>query len=342
MSILRTALPFALLFTSCGTVPSPGATEAGGKRPSTSRLKAMGGQSIVCYNVENLFDIEDDPTINDADFLPEGSLAWTKERYTLKLEHLSEAISWSVDGTPAIIGLVEVENRTVVEDLASTKMLKEADYHIVHHDSPDERGIDVALLVHPSFTGVVKDEALKVDLLGDRTRDVLHVELALIHGQRLHIFVNHWPSRRDGEASVSKRMTAAAVVRKKVDEILDADPVALVLIMGDLNDTPSDRSIREGLGAACDKEAKADLYDLMCIDQPRSQGSYNYKGEWSYLDHMIVSEALLPKVASAKAFWDDRLLFRHPRYGRSPNKTYAGRDHKGGYSDHLPIVLRLK
>lgn len=330
---------FALL-VACSASTTPRLVEDQG--PARGELSSMAGQAVVCYNVENLFDTEDDPAVNDEDFLPNGALAWTADRYDHKLQHLSEAISWSTDGPPALLGLVEVENRKVVADLAGTGRLKDAGYMVVHHDSPDERGIDVALLVHPDFATVIHDEALTVEIPNDRTRDVLYVEVAMAEDQRLHVFVNHWPSRRDGEVSVPKRMAAAAVVRAKVDRILATDPEARILIMGDFNDTPLDASIREGLGAACDRATKARLFDLMCIDQPHGHGSYNYQGKWDYLDQMIVSAAFMPMVASAKAYWDDRLLFKHPRYGRSPNKTYAGRDFKGGYSDHLPIVLRLK
>jgi endonuclease/exonuclease/phosphatase family metal-dependent hydrolase len=301
----------------------------------------MAGQAIVSYNVENLFDTKDDPATNDADFLPESERAWTPERYRTKLQRLAEAITWSAEGTPALVGLVEVENGQVVRDLAETGALKDGDYQVVHHDSPDERGIDVALLVHPRFAKVVKEQALTVPLPNDHTRDVLYAELTIANSERLHVFMNHWPSRRDGEASVPKRMAAAAVVRAQVDLILAEDPKAQVLIMGDLNDAPRDASIQQGLGAACDANAEANLFDLMCMGQPEGHGSYNYRGEWDYLDQMIVSRTLLARAASAKAYWDDRLLFKHPRYGPSPDKTYAGSDYKGGYSDHLPIVLRL-
>lgn len=305
-------------------------------------LAPLSGRYIVSYNVENLFDVHDDPATNDEDFTPQGRLQWTTDRYTTKLERLAEAIGWSAEGAPAIIGLVEVENRTVVEDLARTGVLKPVGYQVVHHDSPDERGIDVALMVDPRYGKVLRQEPLSVPLDRDRTRDVLYLEVGLAGDERLHVFVNHWPSRRDGERSVPKRMATANVVRAAVDEVLGADPDAQVLIMGDFNDAPTDRSVQEGLGAACDPASKASLFALMCMDQPSGHGSYNYKGEWSYLDQMVVSRALLNKVAEAKAFWDDRLLFRHPRYGRSPDKTYAGDDYKGGYSDHLPIYLHLK
>lgn len=311
------------------------------KGPS-SALLPLDGRSIVGYNVENLFDTEDDPATNDEDYLPNGSLNWTDERYAQKLVRLAEAITWAADGPPAIVGLMEVENRKVVVDLAGTSTLKGTGYTVVHHDSPDERGIDVALLVDPRYAQVKKDEALTVLLEGDHTRDVLYAQLGLAGGASLHVFVNHWPSRRDGEKSVAKRLAAAQVVRTRVSALLKADPNAQVLILGDFNDAPTDISIQDGLGAACDINAKADLFDLMCIGQPKGHGSYNYQGDWSYLDQFIVSGSLLAKVAGAKAFWDDRLLFKHPRYGPSPDRTFAGRSYKGGYSDHLPVVLRLK
>lgn len=335
-------LVWPLFVAACGAPPMEGTVMSTAEDPGA--LRSLAGARIVHYNVENLFDTIDDPNTNDNDFLPDGPLQWTADRYALKLERLAQAIAWSGQGAPPIVGLVEVENRGVVEDLAATPPLADARYIVVHHDSPDERGIDAALLVSPAHARVRSHEALRVDLPGgDRTRDVLYAELELAQGAALHVLVNHWPSRRDGEAvSMPKRMAAAHVVRKRVNAILDRDPDARVLIMGDMNDGPTDRSVAEGLGAVCDPSAAAHLYALMCIDQPEGQGSYNYQGEWSYLDQFIVSRALLDQVDEAKAYWDDRLLFRHPRYGRSPDRTYAGTDHKGGYSDHLPVVLQLR
>lgn len=342
---MRLSWSFLLLCTACGVATSSEPMQEDRSDAVVQEdkdLQPLDGRAIVCYNVENLFDTQDDPAIDDADFLPTGVLAWDNERYRTKLDQLSEAIHWSAAGEPALIGLVEVENKKVVEELAATGGLKKANYAVVHHDSPDERGIDVALLVHPEFAEVAAEEPLNVPLVDDRTRDVLYVRLDLARKGMLHVFVNHWPSRRDGDTSIPKRMAAAKVVRDRVNALLKDDPEARILIMGDFNDSPVDASIQQGLGAACDAASKATLFDLMCMGQPEGHGSYNYQGEWSYLDQFIVSAALLPLVDYSKAFWDDRLLFRHPRYGKSPDKTYAGREYKGGYSDHLPIVLRLK
>lgn len=309
----------------------------------TVSLKAGNGAAIVSYNVENLFDVEDDPAIHDEDFLPQGKLRWTADRYRHKLDQLAKAITWAGSGPPVLLGLAEVENEGVLRDLVRTAPLSKAGYAIVHFDSPDERGIDVALLVRRDFAQVLKEEPLQVNLGHDRTRDVLYAELQLADGGKLHMLMNHWPSRGGGvEMSAPKRMAAAKVVRRKVDGILQQDPGAKVLIMGDFNDHPRDASIQAGLKAACGLDEKADLFDLMCMGQQPNSGSYQYDGKWDYLDQMIVSRALLNgngvTVRSAKAFHDDRLLFRHPKYGPSPNKTYSGGHYKGGFSDHLPVV----
>ena len=293
---------------------------------------------VVFYNVENLFDTTDDPRTNDDDFTPAGRLQWTADRYATKLSHLAQAISWSGDRLPDLIGLAEVENRAVVQDLASTSPLDGGQYEVVHFDSPDERGIDVALLVKRGVGEVTGERALRVDLDGDHTRDVLYARLGT-GGTTWHLYVCHWPSRREGPAvSAPKRLEAALTLREHLDEV--RGPGDRVLIMGDFNDTPTDASIQKGLGATCDPSAE--LVALMCVDQPEGHGSHNFRGDWAYLDQFITDPVTAGEVASAKALWDQRLLFRHPKYGRSPDKTYSGTSYKGGYSDHLPIVLRLR
>lgn len=300
----------------------------------------LAGLQIMFYNVENLYDTEDDPATDDKDFLPGSEQDWTPERLSKKLQHLAEAVSMAGGEPPVFLGLAEVENRKVVERLASETALKAANYGVVHQDSPDERGIDVALLFDQDIFKLIRFEALNVPLPDDdRTRDILHGEFTT-QGHTFHVFVNHWPSRREGQQkSEPKRMAAAHVLKEALAKIPDA-ATTHVIIMGDFNDTPTDRSIQEGLGATC-TNASTGLVDLMCVDQPAGHGSHQYDSHWDYLDQFIVGGELTTHVKEAKALWDDRLLFKHPKYGLSPDKTYSGRSYKGGYSDHLPIVLRF-
>ncbi|MEZ4740459.1 MAG: endonuclease [Flavobacteriales bacterium] len=298
------------------------------------------GTAVVFYNVENLFDTRDDPKTNDNDFLPSSSIKWTEERLGTKLERLAEAISLCSSELPVLVGLSEVENRAVVEALARMPALSTAKYEVLHFDSPDERGIDVALMVAHGHFEVEFAKALNVDLGRDRTRDILQVELRS-GAHRYHVFVNHWPSRREGLArSEPKRMAAARVLAQAVDAIAQG-PLDHIIIMGDLNDTPLDNSVQNGLGARCRIEGER-LVDLMCRDRPEGTGSHQYNRQWQYLDQFIVAPMLSGEVAEASAVHHPRLLFDHPRYGPSPDKTYSGGHYKGGHSDHLPIVLRFK
>jgi hypothetical protein len=342
----RAVSAFLLLLLGCGREGT-----AGARSQDQPALQAIGNGTMVCYNVENLFDIADDPAARgDEEYTPDGALRWTEERYRTKLDHLAEAIAMAGDELPLMIGLLEVENAQVCLDLVATPPLDKGNYVLQHFDSPDERGIDVALLVQEGpHCRPDHAEALRVGLPGDATRDVLYARLILADGEALHVFVNHWPSRREGvRESEPKRMKAAQVVRRKVDAILAQAPAARIVIMGDLNDTPLDRSIREGLDAALDTGHKDnDLYDLVAMDRRTDAGSHQFDGEWSYLDHMIVSRGMVwPKsgfrAVSAGALRDERLLFNHPRFGPSPNRTYGGHGkYHGGYSDHLPVVLQL-
>lgn len=294
---------------------------------------------VVFYNVENLFDTENDPSTNDDEFTPTSKQEWTEDRLAKKLKHLSESIDMADEGSPVLIGLAEVENRAVVDRLMEEPLLRKGEYKVIHFGSPDERGIDVALAYRPDLE-LVHAEPLEVKLKDDRTRDILHVELQA-EGHVFHVFVDHWPSRYGGvEKSEPKRMAAAAVLKRAVRKIRTSGTVH-VLIMGDFNDSPMDRSIQEGLGASCDPKAGG-LIDLMCPTGKEYEGSYNYQGHWDYLDQFIVDPELLEHVESAKAVTDDRLLFTHPKYGPSPDRTYSRGYYKGGYSDHLPIVLKFK
>ncbi len=306
---------------------------------------------MVFYNVENLFDVQDDPRTNDEDFTPTGKMHWTQDRYERKLQQLAEAIGFSGRDLPLVIGLAEVENRKVVEDLAATPPLNAMHYRICHQDSPDERGIDVALLVDPDIGELEHTEWLNVPMSGDRTRDILHATINLMD-QPLHVFVNHWPSRGEGDLkSAPKRMQAARTLRSAVDALMHQDGKAHIVIMGDLNDEPMDASLKDGLRTdeLISGDRGADLYDLVGMDRTAPQGSISYDGQWQYFDHLIVSRELVwPSdggihALSASSVKDERLIFHHPKYGDQPNRTFSGaKYHRDGFSDHLPVVLRLE
>jgi hypothetical protein len=346
------------LLSSCGApTDNVGAAAVPGSNneasPAAGDLKPIGNATFVFYNTENLFDTEDDPLTHDEEFTPKGSSHWTQERYTTKLGQLAKAISWAGDELPILVGLGEVEHGSVVQDLANTAPLAAGDYACIHRESPDERGIDLALLVRKAYATVLSSEGLTVPLDHDKTRDVLYVRLGLAGKEELHVFVNHWPSRREGEeVSAPKRLMAAHVVRRKVDALLAADPQARIVIMGDLNDTPTDASVQNGLRAALDvSDHKEDLFDLVAMDHGRFPGSVSHDDHWNYFDQLIVSRGMLwPKgdgawrALSAASLKDDRLIFHHPRYGDQPSRTFSSHDqyHPKGFSDHLPVVLRIE
>lgn len=313
------------------------------------------------YNVENLFDTIDDPWVNDADFLPEGRYKWTGERYLHKIEQLGRVISDDGEGVlPSIIGLCEVENRQVLEDLTGSHWLRDAGYSIVHYDSPDARGIDVALLYKPADFRVLFSYPLSVTLPWDlefRTRDILYVE-GVVGTDTLHIYVNHWSSRRGGvEASEPKRLQAANVLRKHLDSRAPHFKTFHVVIMGDLNDEPSDRSVKEVLkalppGTECDGEIATCLINLSAF-LPEEEGTYYFwrDKKWNTLDQIILSYSLITGYEYQKegdVRWESGgfVVKRRPWMLKEqdgqmiPFRSYA-RDYEGGFSDHLPVRITL-
>jgi predicted extracellular nuclease len=304
--------------------------------------------TVAFYNVENIFDTENDPNTNDDDFTPTGKLEWTEDRYRTKLSHIAEVMAKMNNGFPDIIGMCEVENRKVLEDLIALPELKAAGYKIIHKDSPDERGIDVALLYKSAIVKEESAEFLRVDIVEDpneRTRDILRADLK-IGNETIYFFVNHWPSRSGGQAeSEFKRMAAASILRKAVDPLEKAGEK--VVIMGDFNDHPNDKSIVEVLKASGEKGKG--LYNMAAESHANGIGSYWYKGEWGALDQFIVTSTLMDSergwVSSPSDFRflkDPAFLFTDNKGVARPNRTYVGDDYKGGYSDHLPIVLTIR
>ena len=312
---------------------------------------------IMSYNVENLFDTIDDPHKLDNEFLPQSKKKWTSNRYQSKLKHLASVIS-SVDSTklPELISLVEVENQEVLEDLSHQDLLKKVHYKIVHKESPDRRGIDVALLYNPKMFKLLEEHFYKVSLVDDshfKTRDILYAKLIFKKTKdTLHVFVNHWPSRRGGqEKSEHKRMRAAEVLKSVTDSLFKVDGNPRIIIMGDFNDEPTDKSITEVLQAkALNSISNNHLYNLSLAKYLNKDGSYYYwkTKEWNMIDQLIMSGQLVNSKRGLQLKSKDVKILRHNFFlytnkegVQSPAKTYGGTRYYGGYSDHLPIYFYL-
>ena len=321
------------------------------QQENTGKKKAKQAFVAMFYNVENLYDTSNDPKTNDDDFTPAGKVPWTEERLNNKINHLGQVISdINKPGMPDIVGFAEVENRNVLEMLTASAALSNNKYGIVHYDSPDERGIDVALLYNPATFKVITSEPLSVTLPdNDRTRDILYVKGQLTSGEILHVFINHWPSRREGsEISESKRMAAATVLRSKTDAIQKADKQANILIMGDFNDEPANNSIAKGIGALEPTKPISNnaLYSLLYPEFKNGEGSLFYK-DWDLFDQIIVSGNMLSRkkglhtsTQDAAIFSAEYLLFKNKNGEARPNRT-MGDKYFGGYSDHLPVYVKL-
>lgn len=311
---------------------------------------------LMFYNVENLFDTEDDPEKDDQEFLPSGDKVWTPDRYQKKLDNIASVVTAIGGGNlPDVIGLCEIENRKVLDDLLSRTLLKKSDYRIVHQESPDERGIDVAVLYRSSSVKPLYFEALKVDLgQGSRpTRDILYFK-ALLKKDTLHFFVNHWPSRSGGEeTSAPKRALAAETLKNKVEQLLTVDPSAIIVMTGDFNDDPLNESLQTVLGAGNPAEPNSRLLNLtLPLQKDQKPGTLKYRGKWNYFDQFIVSSALMDKkgletsalhyhIFSGPAGNEFLLEDDTRNTGKQPFRTYLGKTFHDGFSDHLPVYIDL-
>lgn len=307
--------------------------------------------TVVFYNVENLFDLEDDPSKNDNEFLPESEKKWNEERYLKKLDDISNVLS-SVNPAdlPEIIGLCEVENRTVLEDLVATKNLSKGEYEIVHFESPDFRGIDCALLFRPAEFKVIESRPFLLQLPNENseTRDILYVKGKTGNREIFHVFVNHWPSRVEGlEKSEPNRLAAATLLKTKTDSILNADGNAKIIVLGDMNDEPSNKSLNEILSAKTPSDKNSKLVNLMFPAHLQKLGSYNYRGNWNMLDNIVVSKAFTSgkgfqcKEPEGKIFREPWMEYKNQSGEISPNRTYGGPNYYGGVSDHFPVYFQL-
>jgi len=314
--------------------------------------------AVGFYNLENLFDTIDTPDVRDEEFTPEGPRQWTGERYRDKLQNLARVIAEMgtelTPAGPAILGVAEIENQAVLEDLVREPAIAERNYRVIHYDSPDFRGVDVALLYQPDYFRVIGSQSVRLETtnLDGRpliTRDVLHVHGEL-QGQELHILVNHWPSRRGGEkASRPLRNAAAALNRSLADSILAASPDAGIIIMGDLNDDPVNESVRKILRGRekIEKVKPGDFYNPWHAFYKKGLGTLAYRDAWSLFDQILLSHTLLEKRPDRFYYFRSAIVNRpwliQPmgHYRGYPFRTFDFDEYISGYSDHFPTVSYL-
>lgn len=348
-----------------------------GQQP-TSEIYGISHYTVIFWNVENFFDTRPDPYKEDKNFTSGGEMRWNWKRFAAKRDALAKtmiAAQQEEPQMPAIIGLAEVENRFVLNQLLYETPLYLGDYRIIHKDSPDRRGIDVALLyrkelfrplqsrfltVETTFTNDVnrqtaiqqetrqtamQQEPFDTSITPEYSRDILYVKGVLHDLDTIHLFVNHWPSKYGGEkVSGPKRKWAATLLANICDSILDKNPRSNILAMGDFNDTP-------------EAELFGILEKLKMLEQNKAQkgesiikGTIKYQGIWERIDHFFVSPNLLdnnePVSITPAQFTivvSSHLLERDRKFtGVKPRRTYIGPRYNGGLSDHLPIILKIQ
>ena len=309
------------------------------------------------YNLENLFDYEDDTTIWDEEYMPNGAKAWDSTKYVTKLNHMAKVISeigtaYTPDGA-AVLGVCEIENKRVLEDLVKEPQIKKRNYQIVHFDSPDRRGIDVGLLYQEKYFKLKNSKSYELKMPHNpdyRTRDQL-VVTGNMDGEDVSIIVAHWPSRRGGQqASEKNRIEAAKLGRKIIDSLYADNPEAKIILMGDLNDDPINVAVTEYIKAK-GKKAKVkegDMYNTMYTKFKKGIGTLAYRDSWNLFDQIIISKPLISEDAStyvlhkSEVFSKPYMINPTGNYKGYPLRTHAGGAYQNGYSDHFPTYIILK
>ncbi|MDR2854233.1 MAG: endonuclease/exonuclease/phosphatase family protein [Prevotellaceae bacterium] len=308
---------------------------------------------ISFYNLENLFDTVHNVGVNDYEYTPTGKNQWNGMKYKAKLKNMSYAISQiGTDVSPVgaiIVGVSEIENRGVLEDLVNQPSIKDRQYEIVHYDGPDRRGVDVGLLYNPRYFTVSNSKSYRLHSQDANflTRDQLMVS-GYLFGEKIHIIVNHWPSRTGGELeSQPKRIEAATLTRSIVDSLFTVDANAKIIVMGDLNDDPFNKSCAEVLNAkhdAADATGTA-LYNVFWKTLESGIGSLAYQGRWNLFDQIIISPNLLNADRQHLGFWKAEvfnkpfLTWQEGEYKGTPHRTHSRGVWVNGYSDHYPTMI---
>lgn len=311
--------------------------------------------SVGFYNLENLFDTIHDAGKNDFEFLPDGTNKWGTMKYTNKLKNMATVLNeMSTDMLPmglAAVGVSEIENYRVLDDLVSHPVLVHRGWKIVHIEGPDRRGVDCALLYNPKLFSPVASKLVPYTTEDNdttyKTRGFLTVSGDMA-GERVHIIVNHWPSRY---ASSPARERAAVLVKAVKDSLMAQNPQSKVIIMGDMNDDPDDKSMKNCLGAKREQNQikhDTDLYNPWWnILRKKGLGTLKYKGKWNLFDQIVFSGNLVGKERSTLKFYKPEIFSRsymlqtEGKYKGSPKRTHAGGVWLNGYSDHLPVIIYL-
>lgn len=328
----------------------------------TSQLNAQEKKTykihtIAFYNLENLFD-----TINDTSKFDEASPIMEMKGdietvYKKKVHNMARVLSdIGLDDThnsPVIIGISEVENRQVIEDLINDPLLLGRDYGIIHYDSPDARGIDVAMLYQKKFFTPLHTSSHELKIYDDNsrkrvyTRDQLLVS-GTLEGDMIHVLVNHWPSRSGGEArSRPKRVAAAKLSKKIIDSLQTDDPYAKIFLMGDLNDDPTNESVKKVLNAEKDRDKVEfkGIYNPYESFYRKGLGTTAYRDAWSLFDQILISKPLLDKDFSTFKFYQagiynkNYLVGKYGRYKGYPLRSFADGGFTDGFSDHFPVYV---
>lgn len=320
---------------------------------------------VMFYNVENLYDTYDNPLKDDDDFTPDGFMHWTPWKYWTKLRNITSVIT-AVGGmhSPALVGLCEVENDSVISDLVNRSPLRAQGYDYIITNSPDIRGINVALLYQRHQFKLLESDEYEISFSEKKrkpTRNILHATGLIINGDTLDVFICHFPSRSGGQMETEQaRIESSEVLRNRVDSLLTKREIANIIIMGDFNDNLNNISLSETLkaykvdnfsnGELSNNNSDILLFNLFNSDTfDKESGSYKYQGKWEIIDHIIVSGNLLNEENSiyiknnqAFIFKDDFLLEAdNSYYGKKPFRTNLGPRYNGGFSDHLPIYMDL-
>ncbi|MGB2232647.1 MAG: endonuclease/exonuclease/phosphatase family protein [Flavobacteriaceae bacterium] len=302
--------------------------------------------ALVFYNVENLFDTIDDPITNDNEFLPNAKKHWSTRKYKRKLKNIASVIHRIHSDTnhiPFIVGLAEVENRSVLQDLINQDELRDYNFDYVHFDSRDARGIDVSLLFNKSLFEIVLSKTFPIDIqqndLSEPTRDILYVK-GLFHNNPIHVLVNHWPSRREGvKETAFKRLHLSQKLNSIVKTIYEEDSKANIIVMGDFNDNPRNDSLQNLV-------LNNNLFNPFTKLWSWNSGTLIHKRKWYLFDQILLSKNFKTghflKFSSAAIFNPSFIQVQKGKFKGAPKRSYAGDKHLAGYSDHFPVYVSMK